>query len=46
MTISVGERRGPPDRVIRYLQKPGPAAIVGPLVERFLDSKTSTLQPE
>src|SRR3954471_15249302 len=28
------------------LQKPAPAAIVGRLVERFLDSKTSTPQPE
>jgi pimeloyl-ACP methyl ester carboxylesterase len=28
------------------LQKPGPAAIVGHLVERFLDAKTSTPQPE
>ena len=28
------------------LQKPGPAAIVGHLVEQFLDSKTSTPQPE
>jgi pimeloyl-ACP methyl ester carboxylesterase len=28
------------------LQKPAPAAIVGRLVERFLESKTSTPQPE
>jgi poly(3-hydroxyoctanoate) depolymerase len=28
------------------LQKPAPAAVVGRLVERFLDSKTSTPQPE
>ena len=28
------------------LQKPGPAAIVGHLVKQFLDSNTSTLQPE
>jgi poly(3-hydroxyoctanoate) depolymerase len=28
------------------LQKPGPAAIVGRLVERFLDPKTSTPQPD
>jgi pimeloyl-ACP methyl ester carboxylesterase len=28
------------------LQKPAPAAVVGRLVECFLDSKTSTPQPE